>query len=169
MKAIPFSVGYFADEQGNIYSTRPYKRSVEFRITPIKLTSQIQRNGYHTVKIIFKGQRKMMSVGYLVLLTFISDRPSKNHQVCHGIKGKSFNGLDNVSWKTGSQNNTEDKKRDGKFNIGEKHHRAKLKNEDITRIKHLHNKGKGNQEIANIFNVHHSNISKIILGHSRVY
>lgn len=107
-----------------------------------------------------------MSVGYLVLLTFVSDRPSPKHQVCHGILGKAVNYINNVSWKTSSENNKQDKERDKTAMLGENHFASKIKNSDIPVIRKLHNEGKSNKYIADIFNVTHSNISKIIRGHT---
>lgn len=50
------------------------------------------------------------------------------------------------------------KKTDEQYHPGYK----KLSDEDIVNIIKLHNEGRTNTEIANIFNCHHSNISKII-------
>lgn len=166
MTKIPFTNHYFIDKESNIYSINGAGRSLADRKKPFLMKQQTQNNGYKTVKIVFKGKRQTMSVGYLVLLTFVSDRPSENHQVCHGILGKSVNSIDNVSWKTSSENNKEDKERDKTAMLGEKHFASKIKNSDIPIIRQLNIEGKSNKYIAKIFNVHHSNISKIIRGHT---
>lgn len=166
MTKIPFTDHYFIDKESNIYSINGTTRSLINRGTPLLMKQQTQNNGYKTVKIVFKDKRQVMSVGYLVLLTFVSDRPSSKHQVCHGVLGKSINSIDNVSWKTSSQNNKEDKERDKTAMLGEKHFASKIKNADIPIIRKLHNEGKSNKYIADIFNVSHSNISKIIKGHT---
>lgn len=162
MKNIPYTTNYFADELGNIYSTKGHAKSTKERKKPIILKPQTQNNGYRTVNIEFKGKRKVIHIGYLVLLTFISDRPTLKHQVCHGILGKSHDYLSNLSWKTSSENNKQDKERDGTAMLGEKHFRSKLKNSDIPIIRELHSSGVSNIDISNMYNVHHSSISKII-------
>lgn len=166
MTPIPFTTHYFADTLGNIYSTKGGRRFMKDRDIPILLTPQTQRNGYNTVNIVFKGKRKTMLIGYLILLTFVSDRPNKNYQCCHGKNGKNDNSLNNLSWKTTSQNNKEDKERDNTDMLGEKHFRSLFKNSDIPIIRQLHKQGKSNKEIAIIYNSHHSTISKIIRGHT---
>lgn len=164
MKKIPFTENYFADKFGNIYSTSPFKRSKNNRTEPIKITPQKTPNGYSIVNVKFNGVRKSMAVGYLVLLTFISDRPSKNHHVCHGVNGKSDNSLENISWGTISKNNFSDKIRDGKLLYGEKHPNSKLTNDSVKEIRTLFDRGFNQKEIADIFKVHHSNISCILKG-----
>jgi hypothetical protein len=169
MKNIPHTSHYFIDKTGTIYSIKPHAKSIKNLSIPIILKPQTQKNGYRTVNIEFNNKRKTMLIGYLTLLTFVSDRPTLKHQVCHGIKGKSDDSLSNLSWKTCSQNNKEDKERDNTLMLGEKHFRSKLKNADIPVIRDLHSLGKSNHEIANIYNVHHSSISKIIKGHTWIH
>ena len=166
MKKIPHTTHYFADTFGNIYSKKGRSKAKNDRTIPILLKEQTQNNGYKTVNIEFNQKRKVMTIGYLVLLTFISERPTNKHNVCHGILGKSNNHLSNLSWKTSSQNNKEDKERDNTAILGEKHFASKLKNTDIPVIRDLHTKGKTNKQIALIYNVSHSNISKIIKKHT---
>ena len=56
--------------------------------------------------------------------------------------------------------------RDNTDMLGEKHFRSLFKNSDIPIIRQLHKQGKSNKEIDNIYNSHHSTISKIIRGHT---
>lgn len=166
MKQIPYTEGYFADESGNIFSFRPIKRSKTPRTTPYKLKPQRQQNGYYSVMIIFKDKLQTMHIHFLILLTFVGERPSEKHQGCHGIGGKSDNSIGNLSWKTASQNNYEDKKRDRTLRFGNTHPMSKLTTGDIIKIRTYNKYGMNNHEIADIFNVSHSNISKILKGHT---
>jgi len=165
MKPIPNLEGYFADELGNIYTQRPKGRSKKWRDIPVIKKPQKQLNGYMSVNLMINQKPKTFHIHILVLNTFFGERPN-GFQGCHGIMGKKDNSIKNLSWQTASKNNKEDKIRDGKFHVGQNHHRSKLTESDIKEIRNLYKQGFNNHEIANKFNVHHSNISKIIKGYT---
>ena len=162
MKPIPHTIGYFADIDGNIYSIN-YKRSKTPADKPLKMRIQTSANGYKTVGIRFKGEKKYMLVSYLVLLTFVGERPSKNHHACHGANGKADNSLSNLYWATISQNNKEDKDRDGSrltengFNGS-----RKLTTPQVKEIRKLAEMGVKISEISRLFNTDRSNVHLII-------
>jgi hypothetical protein len=165
MKAIPNTSGYFADKEGNIYSLRPKGRSKAPRTSPHKLTPQTQSNGYVSVSLMINKKQTTFHVHILVLTTFIGERPM-GYVGCHGKNGKKDNSLNNLYWGTQSQNNKEDKIRDGSFMFGDVHPNSVLKSSDIIEIRNHHKMGLSNRDIAKIYKVTHSNISKIIRGHT---
>lgn len=166
MKPIKKYPGYFADELGNIYTMRPIGRSLSWRTTPYKVSLTLQPNGYLGVNLMLNKKMHRELVHLIIITLFKGERPSKKHQACHGIGGKQDNSIGNLDWKTISQNNMEDKIRDNTFRFGDHHGMSKLTCEKVKKIKHLLGEGKDNHTIASMFNVHHSNISKIKKGHT---
>jgi hypothetical protein len=56
-------------------------------------------------------------------------------EACHGPGGKLDNRLSNLEWGTPEKNNGADKRRDGTAYRGERHHRAKLTEDDVREIR----------------------------------
>lgn len=162
MKAIPNFDGYFADEQGNIWSLRPYKRSAHPRTEPIQIHAHPNPNGYLMVNLQRDRKKIRIAVHRLILTTFVGPAP-QGFVGCHGPNGKTDNSLANLSWGTPSKNER-DKWRDGTMPAGESHKRSKLRDDDIRQMRQLHSNGMTAKEISELFPTCHSNVCLILNG-----
>jgi hypothetical protein len=95
-----------------------------------------------------------------MLEAFVGPRPT-GHVACHGPNGKLDNSLENISWGTYSKNLNADKRRDGTLPLGENHHNAKLKTQDVIFIRRKH-KQYTHTELAAIYNVSRQTIGDIL-------
>lgn len=141
--------------------TRKGKRA--YRTVPEKILKiGLDSDGYHQVLIASKEGEKFKStkVHQLVAAAFLGEKPAGSW-VLHGPNGKEDNAITNLYYGTPAQN-VQDKWRDGTIIIGEKHHKAKLTQEDILTIRDCHAKGMTMKEIAKIYGVNQSAIHKII-------
>ena len=86
--------GYFADNLGNIYSQRKFKK-----ITLLK--QHKDNNGYYRVKILGKTKK----VHRIICETFIANPDPKNKTtVNHKNGNKTDNKVENLEWATRSEN-----------------------------------------------------------------
>ncbi len=165
MKPIPNFPGYFADEQGNIYSIKTSHPGF-FRDKPILLKACHHKGGRKSTHISERGIIKPISNAVLVLETFVSPRP-KGMLACHGIRGCQDDSLDNVYWATQSQNNGIDETRDGTDQNGEKSYAHKITEKDVRFIRTHYSPGGINgltqKRLADMFQLNQGTISKIIL------
>lgn len=123
-------------------------------------------NNYLQVTLCKNGIRKKHKVHKLVLISFIGPRPL-GLQCRHLDGNKQNNKLTNLKWGTRSENE-KDKIKHGTFNhrspLGSKHGMSKLTKKDVIKIKIMLNSCENQHVIADIFGVHHSNISCIKRG-----
>lgn len=103
---------------------------------------------------------KTTKVHQLVALAFLGPRP-EGKWVLHGPNGKKDNSVQNLYYGTPTQN-VNDRWRDGTIIIGEKHHKAKLKEADVIEIRQLYDQGLTQKEIARRYNIGRTAIAKII-------
>lgn len=96
------------------------------------MKTRVAANGYLRVMLRRDAQSAMVSVHYLVLRTFIGECP-QGQQACHNDGCRTNNHLSNLRWDT-PKNNHADKKRHGTQPLGEKHHNAKLTDEQVLTI-----------------------------------
>lgn len=117
-----------------------------------------------------KKKRKQERVHRLILLAY-KGNPLPGQVGCHIDDNQLNNNIYNLKWDT-QKSNMADSKINGSFYrnhvSGENHYAIKLLNKDIIEIKDLKKYGFSQNKIANIYNVHPSNISKILRGHRRV-
>jgi hypothetical protein len=129
IKPIPEYPGYFADEDGNIWTNRPRngvgEPTKELRQRKISVRSKKRKYKLMYVCLKVNGVMHKPSIAYLVLTAFVSPRP-EGMQICHGVNRETDNSLKNLSWGTPEKNNGEDKVRDGTQMFGEKNHEHKL-------------------------------------------
>lgn len=97
----------------------------------------------------------------IVLEEFVGPRP-KGMVGCHNDGNPSNNHLDNLRWDT-QKGNLSDRKLHGTHPIGEKHHGSVLKEHQVLEIRRLSSIGLSNGEIASMFGMDRTTISKIIL------
>lgn len=126
------------------------------------LRPALNGRGYLIVALWKNGKGKTAQVHRLVAKTFLGPCPSEKI-VCHGRGGRLDNRLENLSYGIPSQNNKEDRRRDGTANIGEAHPRAKIT--EAIAIEILNLKGKMLQaDIAKRFGISQQTVSAIQAG-----
>lgn len=126
------------------------------------------KNGYQYVGLSKNNRVDRNPVHYLVLKSFIGERP-QNYDCNHLNGKKGDNRLDNLEYCTKSDNLRHSyrflnrKHRD--YPIGNKHHKAKLTDNDVVEIRKLYSSKQYNQkQLAEIFHVAQTNISIIVRG-----
>ena len=124
MKKIPTFDNYSINECGVVWSHNWNKCKNSF----------VANNGYRMVSLSKDRKQKNYTVHYLVLITYVGDRPSKQHQAMHIDGNKLNNYMLNLRWGTASENHL-DKKNHGTFQEGENHGMHKLTNNQVLQIK----------------------------------
>lgn len=156
MKAIPGFDGYYAGEDGFVYSvkTGKYKRLTSYKS---------KKHPYLMVGVHQNGKKTKKKIHTLILMAFVGDRPV-------GLEARHLDGNclnnkpSNLKWGT-RQENVDDKKIHGTIPIGTRNGRAKLTKEQVLEIISL----KGDLStgaIACKFNVAQTTISAIHTGRS---
>jgi hypothetical protein len=166
-KAIPDYEGlYEVSDMGRVRSVDRVVESSKRGAQKLKgqiITSFLTPEGYFKVNLCKDGISKNFKVHKLVKNSFHGPTP-KGLDVLHGKDGKKCNKLSNLEFGTKQQNNGPDKVRDGTDNRGENHPHAKLTETDVRSIKKLLNTGWIQKDIAKIFGVTDTCISRIKCG-----
>ena len=153
---------YLASDDGQIYSTKPNKNSKDQTPTkPRLMKPHKSKDGYYRIRI--DNHTKL--VHRLVLSAFCGPCP-EGYQSCHNDGNKDNNAISNLRYDTHIKNN-HDKILHGTSGKGEKNAMAKLKTEQVYKIKELLLKdGSMNhiKQIANSYNVSHGIIYLIKAG-----
>lgn len=139
-----------------------------FRVAPPTVRSQIETTqGYRQVVLHKAGKRYRFSVHRLVLIVFVGEPPSLEHQANHKNGKKNDNRPENLEWVTRVENMQHALKFLGwKHYPGEKNPACKLSDKDVEKIRGL--KGKHPQSfIAKMFGVCQTQISRIQRGVQR--
>lgn len=116
--------------------------------------------GHLKVTLCREGQKKTVDVAVLVARAFLGE-PGPGQQVRHGPAGTSDNSVQNLSYGTAKQN-TDDRKRDGTYPIGEKNSRRRLTDEAVRDIRRRYAQGELQRQIAASFGVSRPVISQIV-------
>ena len=159
IKPISKFPGFYAYEEGNIYSDRiGYLR---------KLPKRMHR-GYYRVNVrdgSCPAKVFVMNVHTLVLNAFVGERPEG--MVCRHLNGNALdNRLSNLCWGTPKEN-TQDAIRHGTapfLRHGENALAAKLKLSDVKAIKKMYSQGMTQQEIAKLYSISQHHVSDIVNG-----
>lgn len=110
LKEIPDFDGYYADENGNIYTTLKKgcrdRFNLSKRIAPQKLRYRYLRNGYARVYMrrVSTNQREDVYVHRIIAQLFVDNpenKPFVNHLDCN----RSNNKASNLEWVTSKENN----------------------------------------------------------------
>jgi predicted XRE-type DNA-binding protein len=153
MKLIPNFPGYFATEDGRIWSEQ--KGSGRF------LKMQEDKDGYLYVTPCKHTKQFTRKVHRLILEAFIGPCPA-GMECCHNNGDPSDNRLENLRYSSHSENIKDAFKHGTKNHSGEKNPHSKLNNLQVRIIKKLLRLNKLTQkEIANIFNVTQAHISRM--------
>lgn len=114
---------YKANQHGGI-SKQVYKQ---------RLLNGTLRKGYRCHHLGYKHKKYNYPCHYLVLLTFVGDRP-EGMECCHNDGDSLNNKLSNLRWDTHHQNN-QDRKKHGNYPTGEDHPMNKYSDEIINKIR----------------------------------
>lgn len=117
-----------------------------------KLAHFPDKNGYRRVNL-YLGDRKWKQLGVhtLVCEAFHGERPPSG-MVGHGDGDPANNAAINLRWTTQWQNE-HDKRRHGTALLGERHHQAKLTEEDVRAIRRRRAAGESGLSLAREFRV----------------
>jgi len=110
----------------------------------------------------FTKKPKRIFVHRAVLTAFVGECPS-GMETCHNDGNPGNNRPSNLRWDT-CRNNALDKKKHGNQPAGENHGNAKLSLKEVGEIRVILRTGRRQAEIAKIFGVKKSAISKIATG-----
>lgn len=127
------------------------------------LKPNIVWSGYKMVRLYQNGWAKDYSIHRLVALTFVPN-PYNHRVVNHKDGNKQNNYWLNLEWTTDSENQLH-AIRTGlkKVKCGQDHGCSKLNDKDVAKIKDLYyNQNKNFSQIAVLYNVHYSTISRIV-------
>jgi hypothetical protein len=119
------------------------------------LKPSIHRSGYIWIRLQYTGERKFFYIHQLVIKAYGPPRPSRSHEVNHIDGDKQNNHISNLEWVTRSENI--------KHAIKNGLISKKLDEEAVFEIRRLHSDGVKQTEIANMYEISHQNVSKIIL------
>ena len=157
---------YEVSNQGRVKSLyrevrTPYRGDVRVRSTPEKiLKGEVDRDGYAKVRLSKEGKSKKYMVHALVAAAFIGPRP-EGAWVLHGPAGNKDNSVLNLSYGS-PQDNYWDRKRDGTLLHGEKNYQAKLTEEKVRQIRHLHRQGESQYALGKRFDVSSGTIKYVL-------
>lgn len=159
MKPIPNYPGYYADENGDIFSAR----TGTLRVLPKRI-----HNGYFRVNVR-DGNRPVKQcvepVHKLILNAFVGSRPAG--YVCRHLNGDPLdNRLTNICWGTPKEN-AQDSIRHGTavcLRKGEAAVASKLTHDDVLAIRKLYSEGHLQKEIASVFSISQHHVSDIVRG-----
>lgn len=117
------------------------------------------RDGYLRINVYEDRKWTQLAVHAMVCETYRGARPAGAH-VGHRDGNPSNNALSNLRWVT-PKRNERDKRGHGRMLLGERHHRAKLTESDVRRIRALRAAGAKLRALAEIFGVTDATISSI--------
>ncbi len=146
IKAIPGYPGYFATDEGDIYSTMRTKNNV-----PKKRKLTRDKDGRPIVNLMQNKKLTSRLVHRLVLLAFVGECPA-SMEACHNDGDYLNNHIVNLRWDSRASNE-EDKKNHGQTQRGEKNVHSKLKEDDVFRIRELLRRGFSQARIGRMFGI----------------
>lgn len=94
----------------------------------------VDRDGYLSVTLRREGRSCTMKVHRAVCLAFVGPQPDGRPYVAHWDGKPSNNTVDNLRWASAAEN-TNDKRRHGRWNSGERQGHAKLTDDAVRAIK----------------------------------
>jgi hypothetical protein len=149
---------YQASSFGNIKSLKRGGKLYDRILKPA-----INHSGYYIVVLCKNGIMYAKILHRIIAKTFIPNplnKPTVNH--INGIK--TDNRIENFEWATRKEQSIHSYSKLPNTNQLETHHKAKLKNKDIPKIFEMNKNGVSHKDISKIYNVHPSQICRIING-----
>ena len=116
--------------------------------------------GYLGIHLCKKGKSKNFLMHRLIAQAFIPNPFNKPH-INHINGVKTDNSIKNLEWCTASENERHSRDFGLNPNIGQTHHQAKLKEEDIYKIRSLYKQGELLKNIACLFGITKTHACKI--------
>lgn len=142
-REIPGFPSYVVSDAGRVM------RVSSGKILKAKPSSQ---HGYMSVGLSEAGKTSYRYIHRLVLMSFVGEPPSPNHQVAHNNGDHLDNRVENLRWATRLEN-AADKYAHGRSGQGERNSNAKLTEDSVRTIRSLSRGGFSQSEIAKIFGV----------------
>lgn len=159
ISSIPNYPGYYADDQGRVYSNRS---------GAMRELSQRIHKGYYRVNLsVGERPRKKYSeqVHKLVLITFVGEK--EEGMMCRHLNGNALdNRLENLTWGTPKEN-VQDSIKHGTaacLRHGEKSVASKLSLDSVREIRWLYLCGLLQRELAEKFGITQRHVSDIVNG-----
>ena len=163
MRPITDFPGYFAGDDGAIYSTLVRHSAHKQPSSPHKLKSWRLWDGYQRVALRRDGRSFHRLVHCLVCEAFHGKRPPRM-DACHGPGGRQDNTPANLSWGSRSKNMKEDRIRDGTFTSGGESHASKLNPDKVRWARTVRKEGMTPEEIAAKLGVCRDTIMRALRG-----
>lgn len=162
-RPIPGFSRYYAGENGDVLTFLMPGNPSKILPVPRKMKLARKPNGYLRVEISDDSRKlRSMSVHRCVLMAFVGS-PRDGYESCHNNGVRDDNRLENLRWDT-RRNNHSDKRKHGTHQGGEKNPAALLTELEVREIKRLFTTGMKSVDIAKLFNVDDTTISKIRRG-----
>ena len=155
LKEIPRYPGYYASQDGSIFSSR---LGVIKKLKPC-----VNSHGYYVVTPSVNNRKFSEDVHSLILETFVGPRKEKQ-MCCHGPNGPLDNSLGNLCWGDIKKNLGSDKERDGTKNRGTAVCTSKLSEDEVLDIRKRYSSGLFSQkDLSYLFKVRPSTIRNIVI------
>jgi hypothetical protein len=139
---------YRAGSDGMIYSCTKYAGfGRKERVDWYPLSGHVTIKGYRSISMSHNNVKVTRSVHRLICSAFHGEAPSKTHQVRHLDGNPQNNVPTNLAWGT-QEENWQDRRDHGRVALGEKHHSAKLTDEERAHLKWALLKGLCSQRSA---------------------
>lgn len=104
------------------------------------LTPKPHQRGYRYFILRHNGRDKTMLAHRLVVLAFLGEPPTDEHEVAHNDGDRTNNAATNLRWATPAENQA-DRKRHGTFHQGEQCGSSKLTADDVQAIRDAYRSG----------------------------
>lgn len=164
MKPIVDFPGYYAGQDGNIYSYFEKTRNsrLSFHRPPHILKPFLHRTGYLYVVLVNSKKRLTVPVHKLVCTAFHGPCPL-GYETSHRNGNRLDNVPTNLLWETKKENNAH-RKEHGTNQQGVTNSRAKINKEQLDKVRQLLKTGRTQQDIARIMGLTQPFISDIKTG-----
>lgn len=155
LEPIPGYEGYFAREDGVIFSNR------RGALKPLK--PHAQRNGPCWRQRVMLGQDVCRLVNRLVCMAFHGEPPTLRHEAAH-LNGDSMdNRAENLAWKTSAEN-AADRIPHGTMIRGSDHGLSKLTEGQVREMRALHGVGWSGKDLCDKYGMSKASVSRIVNG-----
>ncbi len=153
---------YHVGSDGSVWSSWQIHGNQPATMTRInwrRLRSRKDKRGRAAVRLYRPGENITRCVHLIVLEAFVGPRPD-GMEACHNNGDNTDNRASNLRWDT-HRENILDKFRHGTMPLGEKHHAAKLTEEQVIEIRRRRAAGEPRGGLSKEFGIHVRTISWI--------